>query len=892
MPLSDTPEKTVLDLHAEANHHIAQQQFDEAIAVCQQALKLQPRFLPTYSTLGLAKQLQGKLDEAKFWYTKALDFKPDWAEVHANLGAVYVQQQQWRDALQSYETALHFKPNQARIYQSLYTVLINLNQPEEATNAWYQALILEPQCVTPQEYIDFGKTLIEKGKLDQAIELYKKGVETYPSLPQSHYGLAEAFSRKQQWEDAIAAYNQAIILNPNNNLFYQGLADALVQQKNYEQAIANYQKAIELSPDFSWTYHQLGNALSEQERWEEATVAYYQGIALNPKFFGSYYKLGEIFSKTGKPAEAINWYRQAMEINPDSFWLHFTLGNALCETQEFEQALIEYYQAIEFEPNTDWLYPPLGKVLIAQQRWDQAIKVYCKAVELNSNNLWLLDQLAETLIEQREVETAISVYQECLKIDPKADVLHYKLGNLYQSQSQWEETIASYQNAININPKIAEYYAGLGEIWLKQQNLDQALSYLMQALQIKPDLISAYEMIAEILQQQGHTEAAINCYNHKDLPLSLLEQYCFVNPEKLITSDFSSNVTYIPVYPGSEIALNPSKTVAQFHPGFIFGQADTRNAFIVKLDQGRVWGDSATSAVITAHNELLTDISTGCAELVLSSRKLPPIHHINGTVAFLSVRWGESFYHWMYDVLPGIHLLKKSGMDLESIDYFVFNSCHLPYQKQTLEILGIPEHKIIQSVDKPYIQAKKLIVPAPNFFQNKTATPEWICNFLKQQFVPEAAKTITANRRIYISRENAVSRNVVNQDELMQSLESLNFETVVLESLTISEQAELMASASVVLAPHGAGLSNIVFCQPGTKIIELFAPTYVPPCYRIISNVCGLEHYYLIGELVADKTEEDLTHLGLLDMRIDINNLMSLLELAEITAIYSATHYS
>ena len=163
MPLSDSPEKTVFDLHEEANRHIAQQQFDEAVEVCQQALKVEPRFLPTYSTMGLAKQLQGKLDEAKFWYTKALHLKPDWVEVHANLGTVYVQQKQWQDALQAYQTALQFKPNQARIYQSLYTVWINLNQPEAANEAWYQALILEPQCVSPQEYMDFGKTLIEKG---------------------------------------------------------------------------------------------------------------------------------------------------------------------------------------------------------------------------------------------------------------------------------------------------------------------------------------------------------------------------------------------------------------------------------------------------------------------------------------------------------------------------------------------------------------------------------------------------------------------------------------------------------------------------------------------------------------------------------------------------------
>ncbi|WRH67487.1 MAG: tetratricopeptide repeat protein [Planktothrix sp. GU0601_MAG3] len=948
MQQSETANNSVIILYQQVSFYLAQKQYEEAIAVCQQILKLQPNFALAYSTLGLAKQLQGKLDDAKSWYTKALDLKPDWAEVHANLGTVYVQQQQWQDALQSYQTALHFKPNQARIYQSLYTVLINLNQPEEATNAWYEALILEPQCVPAQDYIDFGKTLIEKGKLDQALELYRKGVEVYPNLPQSYYWLGEALSRKQQWEEAIAAYNQAIILNPQNNLFYQSLADALVQQKNYEQAIANYQKAIELSPDFSWTYHQLGNAFSEQEKWQEATVAYYQGIALNPKFFGSYYKLGEICSKTGKPAEAINWYRQALEINPDSFWLHFTLGNALCETQEFEQALIEYYQAIEFEPNTDWLYPPLGKVLTDQKQWNQAIKVYCKAVELNSNHLWLLEKLAEILIEQQEIETAISVYQEYLKFDPKADIIHYNLGNLYKSQSQWESAIASYQTAININPnhlwlleeliktlleqqqteiailvcqklleiapkadilhydlariyhnldqlddailfyqnainlnfKEAKYYAELGEVFLKKQDLDQAMFNLMESLKIKSDLFQSYDNIAKILQQQGKTEAALSCYNYRVLPQSIIEKYCVINAEQLITSESSSHVTYISVYPSSQVSLKHSPTLAKDHLLMSFNQIENRNAFVVTLDNGRVWGSAVVTAIITAQNELLTDMSTGCAELVLSSNKLPPVYKIEGTVAFLSTQCAEGFYHWMYELLPGIHLIQKSGISLDSIDYFVVNSCNLSFQKQTLEILNIPESKIIESRFHHHIQAQKIIVPAPNI--DHIASP-WICQFLKQQLVSQEVYKVPAHRRLYISRGQATHRHILNEDQLLQSLKPLNFEKVVLEALTIAEQAELMASASVVLAPHGAGLSHLVFCQPGTKVIELFTPNYIIPCYRIISNICDLEYYYLIGEIIEDEIENQAMDLIKLNMRINLNNLLSLLELAEIT---------
>ncbi|MFM6204990.1 glycosyltransferase family 61 protein, partial [Planktothrix sp.] len=123
------------------------------------------------------------------------------------------------------------------------------------------------------------------------------------------------------------------------------------------------------------------------------------------------------------------------------------------------------------------------------------------------------------------------------------------------------------------------------------------------------------------------------------------------------------------------------------------------------------------------------------------------------------------------------------------------------------------------SMTHHYIQANKIIVPSPNLMYKNVITPQWVCNFLRSAFLPPNIGNITPYRRIYLSREKASYRNVINPDKLFQCLKSLHFESVVLETLSFSEQVELMATASVVVAPHGAGLSNIVFCQPGTKII-------------------------------------------------------------------------
>ncbi|MBD1921548.1 glycosyltransferase family 61 protein [Microcoleus sp. FACHB-831] len=54
---------------------------------------------------------------------------------------------------------------------------------------------------------------------------------------------------------------------------------------------------------------------------------------------------------------------------------------------------------------------------------------------------------------------------------------------------------------------------------------------------------------------------------------------------------------------------------------------------------------------------------------------------------------------------------------------------------------------------------------------------------------------------------------------MINFLKKFGFEQVTLESLSVSDQAALFSSAQVVIAPHGAGLSNVVFCNRGTKVI-------------------------------------------------------------------------
>ena len=63
-----------------------------------------------------------------------------------------------------------------------------------------------------------------------------------------------------------------------------------------------------------------------------------------------------------------------------------------------------------------------------------------------------------------------------------------------------------------------------------------------------------------------------------------------------------------------------------------------------------------------------------------------------------------------------------------------------------------------------------------------------------------------------------------------------------LDKNPVAQQAKLFSEAEFVVAPHGAGLTNMVFAPPGTRLFELFHPQHRNICYSNLAATCG--HHY------------------------------------------------
>jgi capsular polysaccharide biosynthesis protein len=106
-----------------------------------------------------------------------------------------------------------------------------------------------------------------------------------------------------------------------------------------------------------------------------------------------------------------------------------------------------------------------------------------------------------------------------------------------------------------------------------------------------------------------------------------------------------------------------------------------------------------------------------------------------------------------------------------------------------------------------------------------------------------------------------------------------------LENMTIKEQMKTFAEASHIVAAHGAGLTNLLWCQPGTKVIEIQDKNMIhKKVYPLLSHNLNLEHKLYLADVVPIPREKGAKLEGvkrfsdMINFKINIPEIMEHLE--------------
>lgn len=203
--------------------------------------------------------------------------------------------------------------------------------------------------------------------------------------------------------------------------------------------------------------------------------------------------------------------------------------------------------------------------------------------------------------------------------------------------------------------------------------------------------------------------------------------------------------------------------------------------------------------------------------------------------------WSGGYFHWLADVLPRLYTVKD---ELKQLTLLLPASYHgLDYVSASLAPFNIGAVEFIEPDE--VLVVENLQVPthtAPSGHYNDELIRE-VGNLLADFYAgPERAAPWG---RIYISRRDAPKRKVVNEEEVMQLLQSFDFQEVRTEAHSFAEQVRIAAQARYLVSNHGAGLTNMLFMDSGAGILELrHATDAINNCYFTLASALNLNYFY------------------------------------------------
>lgn len=209
---------------------------------------------------------------------------------------------------------------------------------------------------------------------------------------------------------------------------------------------------------------------------------------------------------------------------------------------------------------------------------------------------------------------------------------------------------------------------------------------------------------------------------------------------------------------------------------------------------------------------------------------------------FLGFNAGHSNYaHWLTDQAPLLWHYKTVLMD-EGIRVLLPRT-HASFVQFYLTTMSIPE-TCVTYIDDEIIEVEELIFPT---FFSFDAIPYSIVHLLNSFKATLPALSTPRRRGIFISRRETTTRSLLNEDVLCRHMARAGIETIVPAEMTVDSQIQAFREADVVIACHGAGLANIVYCEPGTRILELFPEYTVSAHFWMLANQFGLDYGVLFG---------------------------------------------
>jgi tetratricopeptide (TPR) repeat protein len=248
---------------------------------------------------------------------------------------------------------------------------------------------------SPLALNSYGVAVGEKGRSDEAFDLFQRAFKLDRTNVEACFNLAVAMQTRENLPKAAELFDQLCKLEPKSSRGYTRLGDVLYRQGKLPEAVAQYERALKIEPDSSAIYCNLGRV--------------------------------EIARKN--LPRAADCYRHAVQLWPDLAEAHNGLGSVLINLGEVDEGIAELQEAIRCDPHSGQAYNNLGKVYEDRHDFDAATKHYEKGAELSPKLAMISFNLGRMRLRSGQLAGAVECFEKAVAAEPRTPQFHAGLSD-------------------------------------------------------------------------------------------------------------------------------------------------------------------------------------------------------------------------------------------------------------------------------------------------------------------------------------------------------------------------------------------------------------------------------------------------------------------------------
>ena len=353
------------DAHGRKDYQLALRLYEEA-------LKLRPEFPEAEFQRGAALRLLNRLPEAEAAYRRAVELRPDWAYALSSLGVLLLGDNRFEEAEKFLDRALEHD----NLSLPLRVLSAHLRLGQNSNPAALQVLLRVLQRATakhssPQLWRERGMIEAALGNHGAALASYEQALTLDPQDQSVLVLRAQLRANSGDFEGALADMQAARQLAPTDAHVKLQSISIYLQAGKKEEARRDWEaldSSIKLMPEAA----ALQDAMLTCEETPENRAALEKVLSVTPRDAQLLACLGAAYRRAD-PVRSLEFYRRAAEIEPKNVGLAVGYTAALVQARRFDEAAIIARRVLAVAPESYEAHANLATALYELKRYAEAL---------------------------------------------------------------------------------------------------------------------------------------------------------------------------------------------------------------------------------------------------------------------------------------------------------------------------------------------------------------------------------------------------------------------------------------------------------------------------------------------------------------------------------------